>query len=61
MVVRVVSNCINHTGYISKAGYGLTYNPETKKTISAHSLILALVENVVHHVEKQMCMMWKTK
>lgn len=30
------SDCVIHTGYISNAGYGLTYNPETKKTISAH-------------------------
>ena len=35
----VVSDCINWKGTVSNSGYGLTYNPETQKTISAHRLV----------------------
>lgn len=34
----MVLSCIEYTGSISNAGYGLTYDPTTKKTISAHRL-----------------------
>jgi len=34
----VESECINYSGYISNAGYGMDYDPDTKKTISAHRL-----------------------
>jgi len=30
--------CIEYNGHIGNAGYGLDYDPETKKTISAHRL-----------------------
>lgn len=33
---HVGSDCIEYTGYVSKVGYGLQYDPVFKKTISAH-------------------------
>jgi hypothetical protein len=32
----VVLDCVNYPGHISNSGYGLDYEPSTKKTILAH-------------------------
>ena len=46
--------CKEYTGYIGNAGYGLDYNPETKKTISAHRLSFKLhygyLPKIVMHI-----------
>ena len=55
MVEPAVSECIEHTGYISTAGYGLTYNPETKKTISAHRLAFKQANGYLPKVVMHAC------
>lgn len=52
--------CIIHNGYVSNAGYGLAYDPETKRTISAHRLAFKqaygyLPEVVLHTCDTPTC------
>ena len=50
-----MSECVLYTGYVSKAGYGLTYNPETKKTISAHRLAFKQANGYLPKVVMHVC------
>lgn len=56
----MVHNCINYSGHISKAGYGLDYDPETKKTILAHRIAFRqafgfLPKVVMHICDNKQC------
>ena len=48
-------NCIIYSGYIGKNGYGYDYNPETKKTISAHRLAFKLAYGHLPKVVMHTC------
>lgn len=52
--------CIEYSGYISNAGYGLDYDPTTQKTISAHRLAFRnaygyLPKVVMHKCDNKKC------
>lgn len=47
--------CIEFKGYIGKAGYGLTHDKETKKTISAHRLAFKQAYGYLPQVVMHIC------
>jgi hypothetical protein len=57
MEVVVVSDpvCIPYMGYIAPNGYGMDYDPETKKTISAHRLAFKQAYGYLPKVVMHLC------
>ena len=56
----MVHDCILYNGHIGNAGYGLDYDPETKKTITAHRLAFKahygyLPKVVMHLCDNKAC------
>ena len=49
------AKCILYHGHISKTGYGLDYNPETKKTILAHRLAFKQAYGYLPKVVMHLC------
>ena len=52
--------CIEYKGYIGNAGYGLDYDPDTQKTLSAHRLVFKqtygyLPKVVMHSCDNPIC------
>lgn len=47
--------CIEYKGHISNAGYGLDYDPETQKTISAHRLAFKQANGYLPKVVMDSC------
>ena len=52
--------CIDYEGYIGNAGYGLDYDPDSQKTISAHRLAFKrangfLPKVVMHTCDNRKC------
>lgn len=48
-------DCHVWPGHVSNAGYGLAYNPETKKTISAHRLAFKQANGYLPTVVMHLC------
>jgi len=53
--VAVEVDCIIYTGCIGNSGYGLDYDPDTKKTISAHRLAFKLANGYLPKVVMHLC------
>lgn len=47
--------CIIYDGYIGNSGYGLDYDPDTKKTISAHRLAFKQANGYLPKVVMHSC------
>ena len=52
--------CIEYKGYVGNTGYGLDYDPDTKKTLSAHRLAFKqangyLPKVVMHTCDNKLC------
>ena len=47
--------CVNYKGYVGNAGYGLDYDPETQKTISAHRLAFKQANGFLPKVVMHIC------